>query len=99
MGTPMTSLRTRLAVAAFVAAAVLLVALAHSRFLFSWDSANFAFAVARIDIAQHRPHPPGYLGYVLAGRALRPWFAEVNGALIAFNVIALAGAACAVARL
>ena len=35
----------------------------RSRHLFSWDSANYAFAVERIDISAHRPHPPGYLGY------------------------------------
>ena len=95
----MTAFRTRLAVGAIVAAAVLLVVVAHSRFLFSWDSANFAFAVDRIDIAQHRPHPPGYLGYVFAGRTLRPWFADVNAALIAVNVVALAAAAFALARM
>ena len=36
----------------------------RSRALFSWDSANYALALERIDIGAHRPHPPGYLAYV-----------------------------------
>src|SRR3984893_13672108 len=64
----------------------------HSRYLFSWDSANFAFAISRIDIALHRPHPPGYLGYVLAGRSLASLTHESNAALILWNVLALSGA-------
>jgi hypothetical protein len=64
----------------------------HSRYLFSWDSANFAFAISRIDIALHRPHPPGYLGYVLAGRSLAALTHESNAALILWNVLALSGA-------
>ena len=64
----------------------------RSRHLFSWDSANYAFAVSKIDIAQHRPHPPGYLGYVFAGRSLAPLFSDVNAALVAWNVVALSAA-------
>ncbi len=65
----------------------------RARYLFSWDSANYAFAMSRIDIARHRPHPPGYLGYVFAGRVLRAATADPNAALILWNVVALAGAA------
>jgi hypothetical protein len=65
----------------------------RSRHLFSWDSANYAFAVERIDISSHRPHPPGYLGYVFAARALHSLAGDVNAALVAWNVIALTIAA------
>jgi hypothetical protein len=71
----------------------------RSRHLFSWDSANYAFAVERIDISQHRPHPPGYLGYVFAARALNPLTGDVNAAFVAWNVIALAIAATLTASL
>ncbi len=60
----------------------------RSHALFSWDSANFAMALDKIDIAMHRPHPPGYLGYIFAGRALRLIFPDANTALVAWNVIA-----------
>jgi hypothetical protein len=59
----------------------------RSERLISWDAANFAFALQKIDIATHRPHPPGYLGYVFAGRALSPLFPDANTALTAWNVI------------
>jgi hypothetical protein len=71
----------------------------RSRHLFSWDSANYAFAVERIDISQHRPHPPGYLGYVFAARALLPLTGDVNAAFVAWNVMALAIAATLTASL
>jgi hypothetical protein len=29
-----------------------------------WDDTNLAMSIARFDITQHQPHPPGYLGYV-----------------------------------
>ena len=44
----------------------------RSHALFSWDSANFAMALDKIDIAMHRPHPPGYLGYVFVARTPAP---------------------------
>ena len=37
-------------------------------YLFNWDAIQFSLGVQRFDIAAHRPHPPGYLGYVLLGR-------------------------------
>ena len=64
----------------------------HSRYLFSWDSANYAFAMSRIDISQHRPHPPGYLGYVFAARGLAAVVHDPNAALIVWNVLALSAA-------
>jgi len=74
-------------------AAVVFVAVAattwpfRSERLISWDAANFAFALEKIDIGAHRPHPPGYLGYVFAGRALQPLFHDANAALTAWNVL------------
>jgi hypothetical protein len=42
----------------------------QGQYLWSWDSVNFALALTEIDVAQHQPHPPGYLGYVLLARGL-----------------------------
>ena len=58
----------------------------RSRALFSWDSANFALAMARIDIAAHRPHPPGYLGYVIAARAVNSLVQDSNSSLVIWNI-------------
>ncbi len=81
----------------FAGAATLLAVIAlatrwpfRSRFLYSWDSANFAFAVERIDIAAHRPHPPGYLGYVFAARILSLFTVDANAALVLWNLIVTA---------
>jgi hypothetical protein len=40
------------------------------RYLFNWDAVQFAMGVARFDLAAHRPHPPGYFGYIMLTRAL-----------------------------
>ncbi|HEV3232097.1 MAG TPA: hypothetical protein VG245_07570, partial [Candidatus Dormibacteraeota bacterium] len=40
------------------------------RYLFDWDSLQFALGMRRFDLAAHRPHPPGYVGYVAAGKVL-----------------------------
>jgi hypothetical protein len=70
----------------------------RSHALFSWDSANFALAMARIDIAAHRPHPPGYLGYVLVARALNLVFHDPNSSLVVWNLIVTAIAAALIIR-
>src|SRR5258708_11986240 len=35
------------------------------RYLFDWDSLQFALGMQRFDLASHRPHPPGYIGDVM----------------------------------
>jgi hypothetical protein len=60
----------------------------RSRFLFSWDSVNFALALDHIDMRLHQPHPPGYLGFVFAARALRPFAGDANAAFLDWNLIA-----------
>jgi hypothetical protein len=70
----------------------------RSHALFDWDSANFALALDHIDIAAHRPHPPGYLGYVLAGRAFQWLGASANDALVWWNIVMTAVALFVTAR-
>src|SRR5207248_9779403 len=41
-----------------------------------------------IDISAHRPHPPGYIGYVLVGRLLNRLFHNENTSLVTWNVLA-----------
>jgi hypothetical protein len=42
----------------------------RSRWLDDWDSVQFAFAVERLSLTEHRPHPPGYFAYVFTARAI-----------------------------
>jgi hypothetical protein len=54
-------------------ALALIFALAHVPFLATSlediDSVNFALGVRDFDVAQHRPHPPGYPVYIALGKA------------------------------
>jgi hypothetical protein len=55
-----------------------------------WDSSQYAAAVGRFDVAHGRPQPPGYVLYVLAGRALHGvGFATVD-ALVLVSALASA---------
>jgi len=69
-----------------------------SRVLYHWDSVNFALALERYDVGLHRPHPPGYVLYVLLGRAVQLVLGDANASLIAIS-IAFSGLAVAMAFL
>ncbi len=75
-----------------VVASLLAVALPRwllrSRTPYNWDAANFTMAVEGIDLAQHRPHPPPAIGYVLGARVLRGLVGgEAHAALVGANVV------------
>lgn len=36
----------------------------------NWDAVQFELALSHFDLSAHQPHPPGYILYVLLGRAL-----------------------------
>jgi 4-amino-4-deoxy-L-arabinose transferase-like glycosyltransferase len=63
----------------------------RSRFLFDWDSANFAFSLKQFDIATHQPHPPGYPLIVAAARLAHLIFRDANTALVAVSIVASVG--------
>jgi len=72
----------------------------RGRTLFNWDAIQYALAMDRFDLAAHRPHPPGYPGYVLAGRALRGLTGlDANTSLIVLSIGATAAGAIALARI
>lgn len=65
--------------------------------LWEWDSVLYARALEQgfhvsADIADQRPHPPGYLLYVAASAGFRALFGDSNAALVAFAIVASAGA-------
>lgn len=70
-GSPLTQGGPRVVVAALA----LIFALAHVPFLATSlediDSVNFALGVRYFDVAQHRPHPPGYPVYIALGKAAK----------------------------
>lgn len=64
----MTRYRAALVIAlALVAAA--LVALAP-RYMEHWDEVQLELGMRQFDLAKHEPHPPGYVLFVLAGKAI-----------------------------
>lgn len=88
-------------IAAGLAAAVLLSRLPFvARELFQWDSVLYAQALEHgfhvsTEIADERPHPPGYLFYVALARAARALTGDSNLALVAIAVLASAAAVAA----
>lgn len=58
-----------------IAALAVIFALAHVPFLAGSlediDSVNFALGLRHFDVAQHRPHPPGYPVYIALGKVAK----------------------------
>lgn len=54
---------------------------------FEWDSVNLLFGVERFDIIEDRPHPPGYIGYIAAGKAVNCLLNDTHQALLLLNLI------------
>ena len=52
-----------------------------------YDSANYAFALERIDVKQHWPHPPGYILFVWAARLAHLFVSDPILALSTVNVV------------
>ncbi|MDQ3927980.1 MAG: glycosyltransferase family 39 protein [Chloroflexota bacterium] len=53
----------------------------------NWDAVQFALALDRFDLHLHQPHPPGYLLYVLAGRAINLLVGEPSLSLSLLSVL------------
>jgi hypothetical protein len=73
-------------------AAILLLATLVSRlpfrthYLSTWDSANFALGLRRLDFEASQPHPPGYILYEAAGRVISIVLTNPNTALVALSI-------------
>jgi hypothetical protein len=65
----------------------------RSRYLNGWDGVNFALAMDRFDLGEHRPHPPGHVGYVIGGRLVRLLAKDDNTALVTWNILSAIAAA------
>lgn len=62
----------------------------RSRYLFSWDSANFALALDQYNVAFHQPQPPGYPLYVASAWAARTVLGDANASYVALSIVASA---------
>jgi hypothetical protein len=59
----------------------------RSRFLYHWDSVNFALGMEQFNVRLHQPHPPGYLLYVLLGRLVDSFVGDANASLVWISVV------------
>ena len=79
-----------------VLSALLLLAGGLSRLPFvgsipiNWDAVQFALGVVRFDLHAHQPHPPGYILYVLMGRAVNLLVGDPSLSLALLSVLASA---------
>jgi hypothetical protein len=53
----------------------------RARRLPTWDAVQFALSLREYDIVKHQPHPPGYILYVAAGRAVEALVGDPTQAL------------------
>jgi len=60
----------------------------RSRYLFSWDSANFALALDQYNVTFHQPQPPGYPLYVAAAWLVRQVLRDANASYVTLSVLA-----------
>jgi hypothetical protein len=59
-----------------------------SRFLYNWDAVQYALGTENYNIAYHQPHPPGYLLYVAAGKALNLLTDDPNRSFVLLSILA-----------
>ena len=89
------------AVALMLAGVVLVSRLLFaSHILWAWDSVLYARALENgfhvgTDLAEQRPHPPGYIFYVAVASALRLLTRDSNAALVVVSILASALTAAA----
>lgn len=60
----------------------------RSRWLDDWDSVQFALALERLSLTEHRPHPPGYFAYVFTARGIDVLANDPQLSLTALSVVA-----------
>jgi 4-amino-4-deoxy-L-arabinose transferase and related glycosyltransferases of PMT family len=58
-----------------------------SKYLYEWDSVNYALGFEKFDIVHHQPHPPGYIFYIGLGRAVNTLFNDPNTTMIFISIL------------
>ena len=60
----------------------------RSKYLFAWDSANYALALDQYNVAFHQPQPPGYPLYVATAWMLRLAIGDANASYVTLSIVA-----------
>ena len=58
-----------------------------SKYLFEWDSVDFALGFENYDIIHHQPQPPGYILYVGLGRIVNWIFHDANTTMVFLSIV------------
>ncbi|MEN4018321.1 MAG: glycosyltransferase family 39 protein [Methanobacterium sp.] len=58
-----------------------------SKYLYEWDSVNYALGFENFNILNHQPHPPGYIFYVGLGKWLNTIFNDPNTTMIFISIL------------
>lgn len=58
-----------------------------SKYLYEWDSVNYALGFENFNILNHQPHPPGYIFYVGLVKALNMIYNDPNNTMIFISVL------------
>lgn len=58
-----------------------------SKYLYEWDSVNYALGFENFNILNHQPHPPGYIFYVWLGKLLNTIFNDPNNTMIFISIL------------
>ncbi|AEG17311.1 glycosyltransferase family 39 protein [Methanobacterium paludis] len=58
-----------------------------SKYLFEWDSVNFALSFNKYDIAMQQPQSPGYILYVYLGKVVNSIFHDPNTTMVFISII------------
>lgn len=58
-----------------------------AKYLYNWDSVQFALALEHFSVADHTPHPPGYPLFVLTGKLFQYFLPDANAAFIATSFL------------
>ena len=80
----------------WIATAFFVVALAlrvpfRSQFAYHWDSAEFALAISKYNVALSQPHAPGYFLYVMLGRMVNWFVGDPHTSLVWMSIVAGSG--------
>lgn len=58
-----------------------------SKFLYEWDSVQYALAFEKYDISHHQPHPPGYILFVALGKVINILFNDANTTIVFISIV------------
>ncbi len=58
-----------------------------SKFLYEWDSVNYALGFNAYNITQEQPHSPGYIFYIALGKGVNYIFNDPNMSMICLAIV------------